>query len=119
MNIASSNLRRICFAHKLVFVLTFRTIYECGLVDAKIRASDKDLPVRILSLVRNGMEIGTACFSYKGKFLVRNTQTCTLFQEEEKTLANCFFILTYLRKLLYNSELLLVNFYQTLGQKKI
>ena len=34
------------------------------------------------------MEIGKACFSYKGKFLVRNTQTCTLFLEEEKTLAN-------------------------------
>ena len=57
---------RTCCVHELLFVLTFRTIHVqctqhvfmywtcnsmnnlssyCGLVDAKIRASDKDLPV--------------------------------------------------------------------------
>ena len=36
-----------CVLHKLffAFVLTFRTI--CGLVDARISASDKDLPVQV------------------------------------------------------------------------
>ena len=71
----AQNMGRTCCAHKLVFVLTFRTIYAhnmfspcselvvfmywtgksmnnlltyCGLVDPRISASDKDLPAQAL-----------------------------------------------------------------------
>ena len=71
----AQNMGRTCCAHKLFFVLTFRTIYVhnmfwacsfhvlnwksminllsyCGLVDVRIYASDKDLPVFLYNAQR-------------------------------------------------------------------
>ena len=63
----SLNMLKTCCVHKLFFVLTFRTICVhnmywtcnslsnllsyCGLVDARISASDKDLPVSTCTVV--------------------------------------------------------------------